>query len=74
MVESNARNNAGGPQAARSQVTIQQFGAKFQTKSAIYQFLTVELGAYLPPKTCVTIYHLRDIILKKKKCKFPYLR
>ena len=54
-------------------VTIQSFGAKFQTKSAIYQFLTVEVGAYLPAKSCVTVYFLRDLCQGKRKCKCPHL-
>ena len=53
----------------RPVVSVQSFGAKFQTKHAIHYFLTVEVGAYLPPKSCVTMYYLRDLINGKRKCK-----
>ena len=49
-------------------ITSQQFGAKFQTKYSIHQFLTVEVGAYLPPSSVVTIYHMKDLMMGKKKC------
>ena len=55
--------------AKQSAVSIQSFGAKFQTKHSIHYFLTVEVGAYLPAKSCVTMYFLRDIINGKRKCK-----
>ena len=54
-------------------VFIQSFGVKFQTKKAIHQFLTVEVRAYLPAKTCVTMYFMRDIITGKRKCENPFL-
>ena len=70
MVDSKMRKMVGGQQQMQQPpITIQQFGSKFQTKTSIYQFVTIDLGAYLPPKTCVTMYFLRDLILKKKKCK-----
>jgi len=74
MVDSKMRSMAPGQRNEQQQpsVTVQSFGAKFQTKNAIYQFLTVEVGAYLPAKSCVTVYFLRDLCQGKRKCKCPH--
>lgn len=58
-----------GQNQQQSVITSQQFGAKFQTKYSVHQFLTVECSAYLPPNSCVTIYHMKDLMMGKKKCK-----
>ena len=73
MVDSKMRQAPPVPRfnQPNSTVSVKTFGAKFQTKSAIYQFLTVDVGAYLPAKSCVTIYFLRDLIQGKRKCKSP---
>ena len=51
-------------------VTSKEFSAKFSTKNEIYMFLTVDLGAYLPPPECVTIYFLKELTEGKKKRKY----
>ena len=56
------------------QISAKEFAAKFSTKYEVYNFLTVECSAYLPDCKCVTIYWLKDIISKKKKGKFKYLK
>ncbi len=58
-------------QSDKMMVTAQQFGSKFQTKSAIHRFLTCEVGAILPPEECLTMYFMRDLVIGRKKCKSP---
>ena len=60
-------------------VTAAQFGARFRSKKEVFQFLTVELKAFLPAYNTVSIYFLKgkylllietlcaDIISGKKK-------
>ena len=43
------------------------FSAKFRSKKEVWNFLTIEVGAYLPPYENVTIYHLKDLISGLKK-------
>ena len=50
-------------------MTTKDFAAKFKTKNEIYQFLAVDVKAYMPPRDVVTIYFLRDIVFKKKQRK-----
>ena len=59
-------------QAQPSFVTTAEFGAKFRTKREIYNFLTVEVGAFLPAHQTVTVYFLRDLLTGKKKGRFSY--
>ena len=53
-------------------ITTAEFSAKFRTKYEIYQFLTIDALAYLPPPECVTIYFLKDIIRGVKKSKYKH--
>ena len=39
-------------------VTAAQFGARFRSKKEVFQFLTVELKAFLPAYNTVSIYFL----------------
>jgi len=41
--------------------------AKFRSKKEIYFFLTLDVKAYLPHHTTVTIYFLKDLIAGTKK-------
>lgn len=50
-------------------VLTKDFEAKFRTKGEVYRFLDLDVDAYLPPKECVTIYFLRDLMTGKRKCK-----
>ena len=54
---------------APTTISAKEFGAKFRSKNEIYRMVTVDVGAYLPPKEAVTMYFLKDIVLGKKKCK-----
>ena len=47
-------------------ITAATFGAKYRSKREIYQFLTVDVRAYLPDCDNVTIYFLKDIVRGKK--------
>ena len=60
-------------QQAKVRITTNEFAAKFRSKTEVYTFLAIDVGAYLPAKEGVTIYHLKDLITGKKKCKY-YLR
>ena len=43
------------------------FSAKFRSKKEVWNFLAIEVGAYLPPYNNVTIYHMRDLVSGVKK-------
>ena len=43
------------------------FSAKFRSKKEVWNFLSIEVGAYLPPYENVTIYHLKELISGTKK-------
>ena len=43
-------------------VTSTSFAAKYRSKREVYNFLTVDVGAYMPDFNTVTIYFLRDIV------------
>ena len=48
-------------------ITTAEFNAKFRSKTEVYRFLALEVGAYLPGFADVTCWHLRDIAQGKKK-------
>lgn len=50
-------------------MTTKEFAAKFRSKNEIYAFMSVDVGAFLPPKEVTTIYFLRDLATQKRKCK-----
>ena len=43
-------------------LTTKEFAAKFRSKNEIYAFMSVDVGAYLPPKDITTIYFLKDLV------------
>jgi len=51
------------------QITAAQFASKFNSKREIYNFLTLDVGAYLPQYDTITVYFLKDLIAGSKKCK-----
>ena len=57
--------------APKQHITTAEFAAKFRSKYEVYQFLTIDALAYLPPPECVTIYFLKDLVRGVKKCKWP---
>ena len=54
----------------KQRISTASFSAKFRSKSEVFQFLTIDVGAVLPPKECVTIYFLKDLVMGRKKCKY----
>ena len=51
----------------RQQMAAAQFASKYKSKRECHRFLSVEVGAYIPPLSNVTIYHMRDLIAGQKK-------
>ena len=51
------------------QITTAEFSAKFRSKYEVYQFMTIDVKAYLPAPENVTIYFLKDLIRGTKSCK-----
>ena len=72
----------------KEKVTSKDFMAKFSSKREVYNFLSIDVGAYLPsygksivysalilflnPEQ-VTIYFIKDLLNGKKKSKSPHL-
>jgi hypothetical protein len=56
-------------QPIKSKVTTTEFSTKFRSKNEVYSFMVNDVAAYLPPKECVTIYYLKDLVSGNKKCK-----
>ena len=48
-------------QNLQKKLTVQEFAAKFRTKSEVYGFLTVQCDRYCPPAATVSIWHLKDM-------------
>ena len=46
------------------------FASKYKSKREVYNFLTVDCHAYLPPYDNLTIYFLKDLVSGAKKSKF----
>ena len=64
------------PQAdarAKQQVTATAFAAKYKSKREVFNFLTMDVKAYLPTYDTVSIYFLKDLVSGKKKSKSLYL-
>ena len=57
------------PEAGQPRITTSMFAAKFRSKYEVYQFLTIDVSAVLPPHDCVNIYFLKDLVMGRKKCK-----
>jgi len=46
------------------------FSAKFRSKKEVWNFLTIEVGAYLPPFENITVYHMKDLLSGSKKVSY----
>ena len=57
-------------QASQS-IPAASFAAKFASKKELFNFLSVEVGAYLCSHEVLTIYFLKDLVSGKKKRKSP---
>ena len=51
------------------QISAASFAAKFASKKELFNFLAVEVGAYLCSHEVLTIYFLKDLVSGKKKRK-----
>ena len=52
------------------QISSKEFAAKYRSKREVYNLLAVDVGYYLPSYEQVSIYFLKDVVAKKKKCKY----
>ena len=50
----------------RVRVSVKEFQSRFSTKNECYNFLTIDVKAYCPPRDCVTAWHLRDMAMGTK--------
>ena len=50
-------------------MTALAFASKYKSKREVYNFLAVEVKAYLPPYDTLTIYFLKDLVDGTKKSK-----
>ena len=57
-------------QQALVSMTTNEFATKFRSKTEVYAFLSIDVGAYLPPRDNVNIYFLKDLVIGKKKRKY----
>ena len=55
---------------ARQQVTAMAFASKYKSKREVYNFLAINVKAYLPHYDTITIYFLKDVVSGAKKSKF----
>ena len=56
---------------APQRVPASTFSAKFSSKKECFNFLSVEVEAYLCNHETPTVYFLRQLIAGTKKCKAP---
>lgn len=56
-------------QTTKQRITTNEFASKFRSKNEVYTFLVIDVGAYLPPPECVTIYFLKELVSGTRKCK-----
>jgi len=50
-------------------VNAKEFASKFRSKREVYNFLTIDVKAYLPGYETLNLYFLRDLVNGQKKCK-----
>ena len=56
-------NQEGNQQArGKQQVTATAFAAKYKSKREIFNFLTMDVKAYLPSYDTISIYFLKDLV------------
>ena len=69
-MEDNDMNQIPHPQdRVRQQVTATSFAAKYKSKREVFNFLTMDVKAYLPAYDTISIYFLKDLVSGKKKSK-----
>ena len=52
------------------QITATSFAAKYKSKREVYNFLTIDVKAYLPSYDTISIYFLKDLVSGQKKSKY----
>ena len=57
------------PARGNQQVTATAFASKYKSKREVFNFLTIDVKAYLPSYDTVSIYFLKDLVSGKKKSK-----
>ena len=55
------------------QITAASFASKYKSKREIFNFLTVDVNAYLPPYENLTIYFFKDLVCDKKPSEYDIL-
>lgn len=60
------------PNQDHNQVNVASFAAKFRSKAEVYQFMTLDVKAYLPAPNTITVYFLKDLVSGTKKCKYRW--
>ena len=53
-------------------MNAKEFAAKFRSKREVYNFLHIDVKAYLPPYDVLTLYFLRDLVSGAKKCRWIF--
>ena len=52
------------------QISSKEFAAKYRSKREVYNLLAVDVGYYLPSYEQISIYFFKDVVARKKKCKY----
>ena len=56
-------------QTGKQKVPAASIAAKMSSKKELFNFLSVEVGAYLCNHDALTIYFLKQLVSGQKKCK-----
>ena len=62
MDDGDINQNANLQDRGRQQVTATAFAAKYKSKREIFNFLTIDVKAYLPSYDTISIYFLKDLV------------
>ena len=62
MDDVNGNQNVNLQDRGRQQVTATAFAAKYKSKREIFNFLTIDVKAYLPSYDTISIYFLKDLV------------
>ena len=64
MVDKNNQIMQSAPpgRAAVAHISSKEFASKYKSKREIFNFLATEVGIYLPPYECCTIYFLKEVM------------
>ena len=62
MDADNINENVNEQARGKQQVTATAFAAKYKSKREVFNFLTMDVKAYLPSYDTVSIYFLKDLV------------